>query len=343
MNKLKNTLRSYLTNMEKDLSKEFLLEFFKHSKIQDQKGVLTISEVPFDFENFVGKRAPYKFVFDFNLHNKVKDSELIMQGSYFLLAIRDYLANKGQTSLLKLNIKTDMAALSKNPKLKNYKILEVNCGDLRFLSEFSFLSTYQYLNEKQQYMHRILTQNKEGLDIDLTKIKTTSGNKDEIPELDLNEAYSAAKKLLNEQVTRETRPIKNALREKLENELKRVKDHYFKQIKEKDEEVERCAEKINLFQSKLKHTFYERDIRILEMKIRESKVQLEVLKKKGYRERLRTEEIFHINDEVEKHVLSIKNNLINTTLYYYTICLLHTTSKGKKLILRYDPLLDIII
>ncbi|MEI6058687.1 MAG: hypothetical protein WCP89_02850, partial [archaeon] len=131
-----------------DLSKKFLLEFFKDSRIEDKKGVLTIEEVPKDFENFVGKKAPYKFVFDINLHNKIKDSELIMQGSYFLLAIRDYLSDKGQTSLLKIDIKPNLIEIGK--KLKKYKIIEVKPSGTGLLYEFSFLSTYQYLNDKQQ-------------------------------------------------------------------------------------------------------------------------------------------------------------------------------------------------
>jgi len=133
--------------------KDFILEFFKDCKINDKEGVLTISEVPRDFEEFIGKKTPYKLVFDFNLHAKVKDSELVIQGSYFLLGIRDYLRNKGQTSLLKLDIKPDLLELSKNPKLKNYKILEIKPGDYNFLSEFSFLSIYQYLNEKKTDHH----------------------------------------------------------------------------------------------------------------------------------------------------------------------------------------------
>ena len=66
-----------------------------------------------------------KFVFDFNLHTKIKDSELIMQGSYFLLAIRDYLGSKGQASLLKLNIEPELAQLTNLLQLKNCKIIEI--------------------------------------------------------------------------------------------------------------------------------------------------------------------------------------------------------------------------
>jgi len=325
--------------MENDSSKNFILEFFKNCKIKDEKEVLTVSEVPKDFEEFIGKKSPYILVFDFNLHAKIKDSELVTQGSYFLLAIKDYLRNKGQTSLLKLDIKPDLSEISKNPKLKHCKILEIKPEGYNFLSEFSFLSIYQYLNEKKQFMNKILIRDKEILDLDLNKFKIQTGNKDEISEINLSGDYQIAKKRLNLRINKEIKTIKLHLNAKLDKELQRIKDHYFKQIKEKDEEVERCIEKIKLLKSKLKHTFYDRDISILNRLIRESSERLENLKKKSYKERLHAEEIFHINDEVEKHVLSIKNILINLALYYYPIYGVVVSLKGKKIVWKYDPFL----
>lgn len=324
----------------KNNSKEFILEFFKGFKITDEKGVLTISEVPKAFEDFIGKKSPYKLVFDFKMHNKVKDSELITQGSYFLLSIRDYLSDKGQTSLLKINIKPDLSSLNKNPKLKNCRIKEVKPADFGFLSEFSFLSVYQHLNEKKQSISRILVRGKEVLDTDLSKFKTKNGHKEEIPAIDLDESYKIAKNRLDSQVMKEVKPIKAHLREKLNKELYRIKNHYFKQIKEKDEEVERCIEKIKLLKSKLRHTYYKRDIDILNRLIRESNERLENLKKKSYKERLKSEEKFHTTDEIEKHVLSIKNSLINATLFYYPVYDLLVSSKGKTHSIRYDPVLE---
>jgi hypothetical protein len=316
----------------KNNSKEFILEFFKRSKIKDEKGILTISEVPKDFEDFIGKKSPYKLVFDIDLHNKVQDSELIMQGSYFLLAIRDYLSCKGQTSLLK--IKPDMSHLK---KLKN---CEIKHSHFEFLSEFCFLSVYQYLNEKKQSMNKILIKGKKVLDLDLGKLKIENGSNEEIPEIDLNEAYQTAKTRLASYVIKEIRPIKSVLRKKLDKDLDRIKDHYFKQIKEKDEEVERCMEKIKLLKSKLKHTYYDRDISILKRLIRESGERLENLKKKSYKARLNAEEKFHTTDEIEKHVLSVKNSLINVTLFYYPVYTLLSSSKGKTSSIIYDPIIE---
>ncbi len=336
-------MKSKIAIEPKDSSKKFLLEFFKDTKIKDENGVLTVEDVPPAFEEFVGKKAPYKFVFDINSHDKITDSELIMQGSYFLLAIRDYLSDKGQTSLLKINLKQDLAQIGKTAALKKYKILEVKPGKFDSLYQFHFLSKYQYLNDKKQSTSTLLIKNKDVLEMDSSKVKITVGNKEEISEIEPSESYETAKKILDKKVCKEILPINLILKEKLQKELLRIKDHYAKQIHEKDEEVETCANKIKMLQSKLRHTSYQRDINILERMIRESKERLEMLKQKGYRERLETEKLFHINDEVEKHVLSIKNSLVNVTVFYYPTYEFVVSIKGKKSSLKYDPILDKII
>jgi len=371
--------------MAENTTKKFILEFFKDSGINDDKGVLTITNVPASFEEFIGKKSPYKLVFDLNLHNKIKETELIMQGSYFLCAIKDYLANKGLTSLLKLNIKPDLneikktmchhtqkcvvskgtcfldaqksnisnlsnpkvgvyfSDIKKNPKLKNSKIVEVIPADNSFLTQFSFLSSYQYLNEKKQSINKFLIKDKEILDIDITGFKSSNGKKEDIPEIDLTSQYNLAKRKLDINVIKDIKPIKSLLHTKLEKELFRIKDHYYKQIKEKDDEVEKCKLKIKLLKSKLKHTFYERDIATIKRTIVDSERRLEMLQKRSYRERLNSEEIFHKNDEIEKHVLSIKNTLINVTIYYYPIFDISVMQKGKKTILKYDPVLKRVL
>ncbi len=275
--------------MKKNMSKEFLMDFFKDSKIEDKNGVLTISEVSSDFEKFVGKPSPYKFVFDVETHSRVQDSELIMQGSYFLLAVRDYLIDKGQTSLLK--------------------------SGAGLMYEFSFISTYQYLNDKKQAINKILIKNGKVMD-NLSKVIASKGDSSEISNLDASGQYNIAKKKLGECTKKDIKSIKVILKKKLEKELMRVRGHYSKQIKEKDEEVETCENKIKMLQSKLRHTSYERDRNIITRMIRESTERLEMLKKRSYKERLKEEEIFHVKDEIEKHALTIKNSLINLTVYY---------------------------
>lgn len=329
--------------MDKNNSKKFLLEFFKDCIINDNKELLIISGVPSEFEEFIGKKSPYKFVFDLDTHNTYKDSELIMQGSYFLIAIRDYLSDKGVTCLLKIKTQPDIAKITNKLNLRKYKHIELHSETLSFLYRLSFLSKYQYLNTKKQTINTILIKDQKCSNIDLSRFNLQRGNAEHVPEINIQEVYQNAKEMLNKRVSQEIIPIKLILKEKIKKELFRVKNHYSKQIHEKDEEVETCANKIKMLESKLKHTSYERDRNILKRMIRESIERLDKLEKRGYRERMKAEEKFHINDEVEKHVLSIKNSLINVTVLYYPIYVLHAKSNGKHVVLNYDPILDKII
>jgi hypothetical protein len=329
--------------MEMNNVKEFILEFFKDCKIKEEKGVLTISGVPHDFEELFGKKSPYKLVFDVDSYAKIDDSELITQGCYFLTAIRDYFINKGQTSLSKLNIKLDLQKLNKDKKFKNSKILKVELETNNFLKEFNFLSICQYLNDKKQLTNKFLVKDNQLIDLDMKKFSIVKGNKEQISIINLEKSYDLVKRKLDLQIKKDTKGIILKLNKKLEKEIHRIKDYYSKQIKEKDEEIEKCGQKIKLLENKVKHTFYDRDIDTFNRMIRESKVRLEMLKKKNYKQRLKTEENFHLNDEIEKNTLSIKNILINVTIYYYPIYTLSVLKNGKKSIVKYDPLFDKII
>jgi len=329
--------------MENNSAKDLILEFFKDCKIKEDKEILTINEAPKDFEELLGKKAPYKLVFDVDSYEKVNDSELIMQGCYFLTAIRDYFINKGQTSLLKIQFKIDLQKLNKDKKFKNSKIIKIESETNNFLEEFHFLSIYQYLNDKNQSINKFLIKDKKFIDLDMKKFNTIKGSKEQIPQTDFEKSYDLIKRKLDLQIKKDTKGIMLKLNKKLEKELHRIKDYYHKQIKEKDEEIEKCEQKIKLLENKVKHTFYDRDIDTFNRMIRESKVRLEMLKKKNYKQRLKTEENFHLNDEIEKHILSIKNILINVTIYYYPIYNLSVLKKGKKVIIKYDPLFDKII
>jgi hypothetical protein len=321
-----------------DKNKELIREFFKEAVIKEEGGMLTISEVWKDFENFIGKPAPYRLVFDIESHNKIPDSELIMQGSYFLLAIRDYLADKGLTSKLRIITRPN---LSESKALKKLRVIETREEGFGYFQEFSFHKTYQYLNVKKQSISKYLMNQGEIIDLDIKRFKTQEA-KDEISTMDLEKSYNIAKKRLSADISKEVRTIKPALREKLEGELARVRGHYKKQIKEKDEELARCEEKIKTLRSKLKHTYYDRDIRILNMQIRESEERLEGLKQKSYKKRLEAEESFHITDITEKHVLAIKNHLMNITIYYYPKYRVSAMTGRKKVSLIYDPIFDTV-
>jgi len=323
-------------------TKKFILNFFEGSKINEKNDILTISDVPADFEAFVGKKAPYRLVFNFEKHNKTDNSELITKGSYFLSTIRDFMLDKGQTNLLKLDISKEVD-VNDHIKFGNCELISIKkTKAYRFLPKFTFLSSFQYLNEKKQFMKSILVKDRKVLDLDLGKL--TEGKKTDIGEVEVDEDYNVAMIKIANIVREETKDIKKYLRKKLKKELERIKDYYSDQIQEKDEEIEGCKNKIKLLGSKLKHTYYERDADILKMKIREYEERLEKLKKYGYSKRLRVEQSFHIADETNKHALLIDNHLMNVSIisYPYDIFTLvcQKNSVKKSVQVNYDLLFE---
>lgn len=326
--------------------KKFIIDFFKESKISDKNGVLMIENPKKDFEEFLGEKGPYKLVFDMDRHEKVMDSELIMKGSYFLIAIRDYLRNKGQTSITKIDVKPSRpdveSFVRKNAKLGKFKISEIKGGfENKAISEFTFLTTCQYLNEKKQFITKIRVKDGEIFESDIGGLE--NGNKEDMKSFDSSEDHVKAIEILKRKIESDTVEIKKHLLEKLGNELNRVKTYYRNQRKEKDEEIERCEEKIKLLGSQLRHTYYERDQDILKMKIKEQRERLEKLKKEDYASRLKKEEDFHVHDETEKHSLTIENQLLNLNLIYYPsetfLITLKDKNKTKTLNVKYDSLM----
>jgi len=171
-------------------TKKFILDFFETAKITERNEVMTIKDVPKDFETFVGKKAPYRLVFDFEKHNKIDNSELITKGSYFLSAIKDYMLNKGQTSILKWNL-TKEVDITEHLKLGNCEITNIKKSKTyNFLPKFTFLSSFQYLNEKKQSMKSLFI--KEGKILDITPKKLKDGIKSDIGSVDVSAEYDVA-------------------------------------------------------------------------------------------------------------------------------------------------------
>ncbi|MBR9703876.1 hypothetical protein GOV12_00555 [Candidatus Pacearchaeota archaeon] len=300
-------------------NKKLIKDYFKDYKVIEKNNVLTIPEAPSDFEEIFGMKAPYKLVFSLNNYKIIPNSELITRGSYFLSSIRDSMEGKGQTSLVKLNVKI--------PLLKVDDLLIGNCSILKkeiknsykCIIEFTFFSNSHALNEKKQFFKKYLINmyDDEILDIDINKYKFLKSNKDEIPQLDINKQYKIAKNNFLKYLNEDIKDIKIKLKGKLKTEILRIKEYYSHQIKEKDEEILICKNKINNLKKDLKHTTYERDINTIKRNIRDSETRFEMLKKQGYKERLKEEEKFHFKDEIDKHTLIIENKLVNASIYYY--------------------------
>ena len=328
--------------------KKFILDFFKFLKcnIIEKENFIKINKAPKDFEDFLGKEAPYTLVFDQEQLEIIENSELITKGSYFLASIRDYLEDKGQTTILKLMIPivNPDKEIKKGINFNRCKLIKVGEKEGRkYLTKFTFFSSCQYLNEKKQFISPIFITNNNVLNLDLEKYDFQEGDKNDLEIKDLQDSYNVAKDELNNIVKKEIRETKSILNEKLDKELTRLNNLYAKQIDEKDEELEKYEEKVAIFKGQLEHAYYDKDIIALKNNIKKYQDYVECLKKEGYKERLKIKESFYIQDEIDKHGLKIDNNLINLSIIHYPAFMFSLSLKKgeieKTLKISYDSLL----
>lgn len=334
--------------MIKNTIKDFCIDFFKtlDCKIISKKNMITIENAPYEFEDFVGKNAPYNLTFDTESHNDIENSELMVKGSYLLKSMRDFMQDKAQTTLLKLKIeiKDPSKEIEKELKFNNCKIINISKKKKNsFLARFIFLSTSQYLNEKEQAICPILIGNKQVINNDLNDYNIQDGNKEDVNEIDVFDSYDIAKNELKQNLSKTHKEIEKRLKTKLAKEIYRLKSHYQNQRKEKDEELENTEQKLEMAKNQFKRAYYEDEKIKLKSKIDRLNENIENLKKDNYLMRMQKEEDFHIQDETFKHSLNISNKLINVSVIYYpTYCFdinLKNLSTEKKIELSYNPLL----
>jgi len=332
--------------------RDFVILFFKSlkCKLNEKEGVYTISNVPNDFEMFVGKYSPYVLVFDMEKHKQIENSELMINGSYLLKAMRDYMQNKGQTSLLYLDLKAKEPQNEINKELKfgNCKIVKViKKESISNLLRFIFYSSCEFLNNKKQLLNSIYVLGNRIVDISMDDYDFKEGNSKEFNLEGMEESYTVSKRKLKNILFDETKDIKIELKGKLSKELQNLKNHFKNQLKEKDEELEKTREKIKLHEGQLEHAYYGKDIKNLKRKIKECESKLLDLEKEGYIERMKKDEQFHLDDETDKHSLRIENNLVNISIINYPVylfeVLLEKDELKKQLDLSFDPVLDRLV
>ena len=226
-------------------NKKLILEFFKDYGPYEKNSIIIIPKAAKEFEEIFGKKAPYKLVFSLNKYNMTHDSELITKGSYFLSSMKESMKNKGQTSLIKLNVKIPINIVNKIP-LGNCSIKKSNeKKDINYLNEFTFFSDYTALNENKQFFKKYLMKDSIILKIDSSKFKFLKSNSKDIPLIDILKPYKIAKNNFKKFVYEDTKDKRIELKEKLKTEIERINEYYLNQIKEKDDEIETCKKKIN--------------------------------------------------------------------------------------------------
>lgn len=327
--------------------KNFTVSFFtslKSNLFWDDGGKkLTITTIPESFERFYGKRGPYILVFS---QADVKNGEEPMvRGSFLLNCMREYLQDKGQTTLVKIDFDFEPKEELKNYiRLKNCNIASITKQQsYDWLVRFTFLTTLQYLNEKEQVMNSIYVKGNEIIKFDLDKYKTIEGKKEEINILDIKGPYNSAKEHLKTLIQPKLEKISEILNKKLEKETERVKNHYLNQIAEDKQNLEKSERLIREIRQQLAdENNKELDRDFANIRIKRLQENIAALKSEKRKAELAKEESFFLNDENAKHSLGIDNKIMNTTIAYFPIYKYSTFLKNhdatRILDLVYNPL-----
>lgn len=325
--------------MNQEDIKDFVENYFKNlGAIIDWNGeVIQISQVPEEFERFVGKKSPYKIGFDES--HKSDGIELLSTDSYFLKAMRDYIKEKGKTTLIKLAFDDVLEkGLKMDVVLKNCEAVnQIVRNELELIKKFTFQISLQYLNQREDIIKDIHVKDNKIIQFDLAKYKTKEGRKEEIVFGNVKEDYELAKNEIKNDLKDIVEKTALKLEKKLNKEIERINSHHNSQISEITAKISKNTEKIEA----LRKEFNKEHKESILQKIQKFEERNSQLKEELNSEKLEKEKEFLIKDERRKHSLDISTKLINTTLVYYPIFNIKTYLKNKKsqgeIIVKYDP------
>ncbi len=296
--------------------KEFTASFFKNlgAKTVWNREMLIVTIIPKDFEDFFGKKAPYKLVFD--RLEETHETELIAKGSFLLKAMALYLEKKGQTTLLKLH--------SLDPReLLKHKVVFNNCEIFSFekkqqyklIVRFTFLTTFQYLNEKEQKMTSIYLSDGKSSEFDEKRYQFDEGEKEDIEITGIREHYAAARERLKELLKPQIVQIGSTLKSKLTKEIERINSHYQRQEQEIDKQIQTLSNQhaeLDKLESKIDH-------KTAQIRMKRITEQLQKITEEDKKSKLLKEKEFLLHDEVQRHGLNIDTKILNTTIIYYPL------------------------
>lgn len=312
--------------------KEFFTKFFKNlnCKIIEEENSLVISEIPSRFEKFSGKKGPYYLSFE-----EKTGYEKITSNHYLIKAIKEFLENQGETTLLKIDRNPDFKEIiPKKIPFLNSSIKSITPSkNNQIITKFTFATTFQYLNEKEQNITPIYIQENQIINFD-ENIPLIEGSKREIKEIDLKQEHEKAKEKLKDITKIKIIELSEKLNNLLKQEIQRIKDHYENDLKEF------ITQKENL----------ERQIANQEdpEKTKKLKKTLENLKDDKNIEKIKQEEQTFIEHETKKHGLNVSNKLRSVAIIYYPIyklnLILDLGNKNYKMLeLFYDSLKEKIL
>lgn len=272
---------------------------------------LLVSALPEAFETSYGKRGPYRLLFD----AQEGPGELVARGSFLLKTMMAYLEERGQTALVKLVFDQDYAAAFKRSFAFKKCELSSLSKTARYqpLYLFSFSTTLQYLNEKEQVMNTLAVHEGKIIPFSLEQFAHEPGDPREVVLSDLKEAYAQAKTALRERIESRVNDVSHTLNERMVQEIARIRNHYDHQLNERSETIRKIKEQLSTMEkaSPLTATMIQRRDRLLET--------LKTLEHPDFESKVVRERDFVVRDEEFKHSLNLSTKLVSTTVAYYPL------------------------
>lgn len=270
----------------------------------------SISNVPADFEAAYGKKGPYVVTFD-----QQASGELVARGSFLLKTMTSYLDQRGQTALVKLVFDQDyLGAFKRSFTFKKCELVSLTkSASFRPLYLFSFSTTLQYLNEKEQVMNTLALHEGQVVPFTLDQYTYVAGDAREISLSGAKEAYAHAKDSLKGCISSRLNEVSLVLEQKLAQETARIRDHYAHQLAERETTLIKIKEQLATLEkaSPLTAAMAQRRDRLIE--------NLRILESPDFENKIVEERDFFVRDEEFKHALSVSNKLVSTTIVYYPV------------------------
>jgi hypothetical protein len=343
--------------------KRFVDEFFRNLKCDLiwENEILVVKNVPKSFEDLFGKVSPYRLSFV----EAMDGFEFVGKGSPLIVAIRKYLEGAGKATLLRIDFspRGDSGEFDVEKEIcKRFGFRNCELDGLsksyknNSFSRFSFVSSFNYLNESERVISEVYVHEGKVVEGDLSEYRVLDARITGVGEQELKvdservkRDYSVAKEKVVELVRDKQEEVSRVLKEKVESEIRRVGEHYDKALKELGGDLASRLEKIHSLELELRSCEKtERDV------LRKKLVRLkEGLVKAGNDEvlgRVLKEREMTIRDVMHKYSLNVSRKLMNTTVIYYPIYIFKLKLKssevagrrsqvaGRILEVSYDPL-----
>lgn len=331
-----------------DKLRRFVEEFFRNLKCDFylDGDILVVKTVPRSFEDLIGRSPPYRFSFI----PGVKGADFVGKGSLILNAMTKYLDGAGRATILKIDFEVDPEVeIKKRVGLKDCEIVGLSRGYRNnFFSRFSFVSTFNYLNESEKVLSEIYIHGGKVVEGDLSGYTVLDGKDSDLgnryTDVDkerVKEEYKVAKEKVVELVSSRQKRIGEILKKKVEAEIARISKHYDEALRELGGDLNGRLEKIREVEILLRScNVSKRPLlrkRLGKLRAGLIKVGDDESVKKVLEEREMT-----IKDILHKFSLNVDRKLVNTTVIYYPVYdfkIYLEGEKGKKYIeVSYDPL-----